>query len=128
MEKKVFKIYIAGPYTNKSWYKIQENIFKAWSLTTKVIEESLKFENVMVVPICPHLCYENMDGIASSEWFYSSTLELCKLCDAVFVVPCSVEDLWNSTGTVNEIKYMRAQQKPVFYEMSAFIQWLNSVS
>lgn len=107
---KIPLIYIARPYTAATTSEIDTNIMRAREVG-KVVA------GLGAYPIIPHANTAHFDGAAPDSFWIPATLEACRRCDAMVVLPG-----WEkSVGTLGEIEAMRGLEKPIFFAIT--VDW-----
>lgn len=102
-------LYCAGPYRADTAWGTHQNIQEAWRTAYAVVSTMPGW-----FPVTPHLCTQNMDGIAPDKYFLDGTEELLCRCDAVLLLPG-----WEkSAGTANEILVAHREMIPVYHSLS----------
>lgn len=109
-------IYIAGPYTAKTNWEVQQNINRAMEAGKLVAEMG-------AMPLIPH---SNTPlpflGIQTPQFWYDGTMELLRRSDAILLI----EGWENSRGAVTERKEAIRLGKPGFYtkDINYLRDWL----
>ena len=112
-------VYIAGPYTGKSYKEIDNNIANARKWAVKLAEYEIGF-------FCPHLnsahFEEHAPGVPESFW-KELDIKLLKACDAVLVI----EGWERSKGAQTEALEATRLELPIFNTLSfeSFIEWAH---
>ena len=97
-------IYVAGPFTGKTAWDIEQNVRAAEDV-------GLCVANAGAVPLIPHANTRYFHGQQTPEFWYDATLELLKRCDGIIMV-----DGWESSkGSVMEHTYAKQHGIPIFY-------------
>jgi len=108
-------IYIAGPYTAKTNWEVQQNINRAMEAGKLVAEMG-------AMPLIPHanmpLC---MEGIQSAQFMYDGTMELLRRSDAILLI----EGWEKSKGAVMEREEAMHLNKPIFYNIGPMVTWID---
>lgn len=99
-------IYIAGPFTADTWWKVQQNIRRAEEWAKRIAEMG-------GMPVCPHTNTGNFWGLLTPEFWYEGTLKLMTVCDAVFFL----RDYESSKGSMNEYHKAYELHIPRFFEV-----------
>lgn len=109
-------IYIAGPYTGRTYSAIEDNIRKAENAAIALWARGWAV-------ITPHLNtahferYETATGITYHTWL-NGTLEMLKRSDAIFML-----NSWEqSKGARLEHKHARENKMKVYYEFRGYPQ------
>lgn len=84
-------IYVAGPYTAKTAWGIEENIHRARAM-------GVALAKLGAYPVIPHSNTGGFHGEAPEEMFYAGTLALMERCDGV----CMLDTWRQSTGATQE--------------------------
>ena len=84
-------VYIAGPYTDKTAWDIEQNVRKAEELALMVAEMG-------GAPLCPYTNSRFFFGTCTEEFWYAATMALPKKCDAIVML----EEWRNSKGSKEE--------------------------
>lgn len=109
-------VYIAGPYRSRFGKPgIIRNIIRARRCARKLWR--LGF-----FALCPHSNTGLMDGAAGDDVFLEGGLELLRRCDVMIVL----SGFESSNGTLGEINEAHRQEIPVFYDMTALINYYES--
>lgn len=111
-------IYVAGPYTADSHYKIQANIATAAETAVKCWKKGWAV-------VCPHLNTTNFQTYYDDKFDWHTImdgdLELLRRCDAIVMITG-----WeNSKGSRVEHEFAKDLGLPIFYGHDA-VPWLNS--
>lgn len=98
------KMYIAGPYSGD----VTANVHKAWLAGREIAQWGY-------IPVIPHTMTAHMEDILTPNDWYAITLELLKLCDAIYMLKG-----WElSRGAVEELDYAANTMKiHVYYQGS----------
>lgn len=89
-------VYIAGPFRAPTPWGVERNVREAEAAVMAMIEAS----GGSVVPIAPHMLFRHFDKCAPDEYFLAATLEILRMCKAVYVLPG-----WErSSGTRGELE------------------------
>jgi hypothetical protein len=97
-------VYIAGPFSGKTRYEVEGNIWVAQSFILPLAE-------VGAVPVCVHTMFGALDGTLSYERWMLLTEKHLDRSDAILMVP----DWVRSSGAKNEKQRALNTEKPVFY-------------
>ena len=108
------KIYIAGPITASSPWKMTLNIRRAEKVLIQLLREGF-------APFCPHTMTAYLDGAAPREAFLETDLVWLKLCDAAIFLKGWEE----SKGSVIEHKFCRQYSIPCFYSVESVKEWYD---
>jgi len=103
-------IYVAGPYRNKSNWKIAQNIRKAEALCLEVWRAGM-------IALSPHLNTEHFQYELPDDVWLSGDLEMLRRCDAVLLV----EGWESSNGTKAEVNFANDLGIPVFMRLDTLI-------
>ena len=103
--RRIMLIYIAGPYTTDTTYRVKMNILAAEYRAIEVMKTGMN-----MYPVCPHKNTEFMEGLRDGDYFIQGTKELMLRCDAVLLVDT---DCANSVGTQGEIAAAKEAGIPV---------------
>lgn len=119
-------IYIAGPYTAKTNWEVQQNINRAMEAGKLVAEMG-------AMPLIPHsntpLIFE---GIQNPQFWYDGTMEFLRRSDAILLI----EGWENSVGAVTERDEAINIRIPIFYRnehrseidyMDAMKLWIKGI-
>ena len=102
--------YIAGPYTAKTAWEIEQNVRRAE-------EWGLAVAKCGVMPLIPHTNSRFFHGLLTPEFWYLGTLELLKRSDAIILIPG-----WSlSTGARGEKKWAEENDLPIFDAESCLV-------
>lgn len=97
-------VYVAGPYRAGTVAEVDTNIHRAREIGKMVA----KFG---AYPIIPHANTAHFDGCAPNAFWLPATLEACRRCDAIVMLPAWTK----SEGSRGEHELMRQLGRPVFY-------------
>ena len=108
-------VYIAGPFTGKTAWDVEQNVRRAEIL-------ALEVARLGAMPLCPHTNTRFFYGQCDEEFWYAGTMELLCRCDAVFMVPG-----WeHSKGATTERACAIELGIPVFHGVHGLSNWLHS--
>jgi hypothetical protein len=109
-------IYIAGHFTGKTAWDIENNVRRAENTALKVAKAG-------AMPLCPHTNTRFFHGQCTPEFWYAGTLALLKRCDAIVMVT----DWESSKGSREEHTYAIDNDMPIFYSdhLNALEDWLR---
>ena len=116
--RRIMLIYIAGPYTADTTYRVKMNILAAEYRAIEVMKTGMN-----MYPVCPHKNTEFMEGLRDGDYFIQGTKELMLRCDAVLLVDT---DCANSVGTQGEIAAAKEAGIPVFNSLLDLRAWCNN--
>ena len=94
--------YIAGPFTGRTAWDVEQHVRKAEEVALKVAQYG-------VMPLCPHTNTRFFHGQCTEEFWYEGTLALLEKCDVMVLV----EGWEHSTGAQAESKRARELGIPV---------------
>jgi len=97
-------VYVAGPFTAKTAWDIENNIRRAEELGFEVAKAG-------AMPLIPHANTRWFHGQCTAEFWYEGTLELLRRCDAIILV----KDWDTSKGARGEEAEAKRLGLPVFY-------------
>ncbi len=97
-------VYIAGPYTGKTAWDIEQNVRQAEEVALKVAEMG-------GAPLCPHTNTRFFFGTCTEEFWYAATMALLKKCDAIVMV----KGWKDSKGSKEEHAWAVDNELPIFY-------------
>lgn len=110
-------VYIAGPYTAKTFLGIDQNIADARIAAANLASAGIGF-------LCPHLNSAHFEVITPEvppEFWYEMTMEMLRRADGVWALPG-----WSfSKGTKAEIAEASKLGLPLFYTQDAVIEWAH---
>ncbi len=116
-------IYVAGPYTAKTAWGIEQNIHAARAMGVLIAKHG-------AYPVIPHSNTGGFHGEAPEEMFYAGTLELMRRCDGVAFL-----DNWKmSAGARAEYEEAGKLGRPVWSptgflgKLVPLSDWLASVA
>lgn len=110
-------IYIAGPFSAPTAWKIEQNVRRAE-------EAGYLVAQLGAVPLIPHANTRFFHGDQSPEFWYAATLELLKRADAVLLV----EGWERSPGARLEREKALAKGMPVFEKAADLGRWLEELA
>ena len=103
MASKRMKIaYIAGSYTGRTTWDVEQHVRKAEELALEVAQYG-------VMPLCPHTNTRFFHGQCTEDFWYAGTMALLEVSDVMVFV----EGWENSTGAQAESKRARELKIPV---------------
>jgi len=88
------KMYIAGPYSGD----VKGNVRKAWLAGREIVQKGY-------IPVIPHTMTSGMEDILTPGDWYAITLELLKMCDAIYML----KGWGKSWGAKSEYDYARKE-------------------
>ena len=96
------KMYIAGPYSGD----VGMNMYKAWLAGRVIVQKGY-------IPVIPHTMTGEMHDLLTPDDWYQITLELLKLCDAIYMLRG-----WECTqGAVEEHDYAANTMRiPIYFQ------------
>ena len=103
-------IYVAGPYTGKSYSEIDDNIMKAEDVSIMLFTKGW---NVFT----PHKNtshYERYEGVAGLDYhtWIETTKDMLRRCDAIIMM----KEWERSSGSKDELEFATAMKIPIYYE------------
>jgi len=107
-------IYVAAPYTSSDPNKKEMNIQTARFIGYNLAKAGL-------YPVMPTVNTTGFDLANSEHFWYESTLELMRRCDAVYVCDGSHD----SKGVHGEVIEAEKLKIPVFHSIEQLIYWFN---
>lgn len=113
---KIKCVYVAGKYTG-TCHERHANINAAWRFGCEVAR-------VGAMPVIPQANTAHMDDLQSVEWWYESTMELMRRCDAVLMIPGWMA----SKGACKERDEAKRLGLPVFYHTGELLDWLTGAA
>ena len=113
------RVYVAGPYSANNVLDVLRNIGFGEKMCGKLF--SLGF-----APFCPwhdkSFIIQNPEKDFTVADFYSYSLAWLEVSDAMLVIG----DWRSSKGTINEIRYARSLEIPVFFTLEELFDWQAS--
>lgn len=104
-------VYIAGKYTAPDALRMELNVRRAEEMAYAIAR-------LGIMPVCPHT---NLRYMAAdlAKFLYPATLELMRVCDAVFLLP----DWMESDGARGENADALRHGQPVFQSLQSLKLW-----
>jgi len=109
-------IFVAGPFTAKNAWLIEQNIRKAEQVALELWELGFAV-------ICPHANSRFFFGAASEDNFLEGYKEILKRCDGIFLL----EKGGNSDGTYEEVQLAIDFRIPVFSELETIKYYFEKI-
>jgi len=110
-------VYIAGPFTGKTPWDVEQNV--------RVAEEAaLHVAKLGAMPLCPHSNTRFFHGQCTPAFWYEGTLELLRRCDAIMLIG----NWCTSRGALAEKAEAERLELPVFYrsDYTELNTWLET--
>jgi len=118
--KKVYVVYVAGPYRAATEWKLRKNIEKSADKAMEIWK--LNRDSTRVIPVAPCLNSAFFGGEMPDSVYLDADLALLLRCDAI-----TVASGWeNSKGVLAEIKFAEENGIPVLYSVAELDEWMQS--
>ena len=109
------KVFIAGPFTAPSPWRIILNVRMAEMLALKVWRAG-------AIAYCPHLNTQHFFGVVAERTLLVGHLEMLQVCQALITT-----DHWESSkGAQAEVAEARLRGIPVFHTLDDLQLWLRA--
>jgi hypothetical protein len=111
--KKIFRVYVAGPYAAATRWEEEQHVRRAEAVGYEVARRG-------AYPVIPHTNTRPLfSDLHDADWWYAATLAELRTCDAVVLVPG-----WRqSTGATREKEAAEQAGIPVFLHVRDLEGW-----